>query len=58
MPEYVCMKCGKVWYGWGVGLVCDSCGGELRAMEDFEEDCRDYMREGHVDSPAQLAFEF
>ena len=57
MPEYVCSRCGKVWYGWAVGFTCE-CGGELTPMTDYEKDCGDYMREGHVDGPVQLAFEF
>jgi len=51
MPEYVCQKCGAVCYGWGSSMICPVCGGKLVNIQDFEKDCRDYMREGHVDQP-------
>ena len=34
MPEYICLNCGAVWYGWGIGKVCRKCGGRLKAINE------------------------
>lgn len=34
IPKYKCKNCGAVWYGWGVGKVCQKCGGKLEPVPE------------------------
>ncbi|MBA7516027.1 hypothetical protein ES705_08072 [subsurface metagenome] len=29
MPECRCQSCGRHFFGWGVFLICNLCGGKL-----------------------------
>jgi len=34
MPEYRCLNCGKIFFGWGVKGICRVCGGRLEAVNE------------------------
>jgi len=38
MPCYKCLKCDKIWHGWGQADICPDCGGKLvKLKEDFKK---------------------
>jgi len=32
MKKYICVNCGQVFTGWGVGKICQKCGGKLELV--------------------------
>lgn len=36
MKRYRCCKCGAVFTGWGVGEICQKCGGKLELITEGE----------------------
>jgi len=36
MPKYRCEKCGAKFAGWGVGKICQKCGGKLKRISESE----------------------
>ncbi len=38
MKRYICVNCGSVFTGWGVGSTCQKCGGKLELV--IEEQSR------------------
>ena len=32
MKRYICVDCGQVFTGWGVGEICQKCGGKLELV--------------------------
>ncbi len=41
MKKFICLKCKSIWYSsaplkYQYNKNCDSCGGELRELEDKE----------------------
>jgi len=37
MKKYRCCDCGKVFTGWGVGEICQKCGGKLELVIEEEK---------------------
>jgi len=37
MQSHKCLKCGKIWHGWGQADICPDCGGKLEEIKDEDE---------------------
>jgi len=39
MNYYICRRCGTLYCGWAVSIICQKCGGLLKAVsrEEFYE---------------------
>jgi len=34
MPSYRCQNCGAIFFGWGLGNICQDCGGKLEPVNE------------------------
>jgi rRNA maturation endonuclease Nob1 len=45
MPEYKCQNCGRHFFGWGVFLICELCGGKLEPVNKIAKKREIYRRQ-------------
>ncbi len=52
IPEYRCLNCNAIWYGWGVKGLCQICGSKLiptnERIEEIEDDISDLKLQNKV----------
>jgi len=46
MPEYRCQSCDRHFFGWGVFLICNLCGGKLEPFNKIAKKREIYRMRG------------
>ena len=47
MNYYICRRCGTLYCGWAVSIICQKCGGVLKRItrEEFYSEKKEVIKE-------------